>query len=163
MSPQKKKKPLRALNCTDEEYWKAFGKEAFQLDLDIWDYDGEGNFTAQQHNWFYEGVKKERDKITDEERLLMDEEPDAPQEETPLKVVPLQESNYRDIVATLRVIADQIEKGEYGTVNDVAVVLQGNTFDVFHMGCGNVETAHLMFACAQRKMELAVVDHYEQE
>lgn len=82
-------------------------------------------------------------------------------EQPPLKVVPLQESNYRDIVATLRVIADQIESGEYGNVNDAALVIQGTTFDIFHMGVGNVETAHLMFACAQRKMELAVITHYE--
>ena len=161
MSTQKKKKPLRALNCTDEEYWKAFGKEAFKLDLDIWDY--EGAFTAQQHNWFYEGVKKERDRITDEERLLMEEESDAPEQQGTLKVVPLQESNYRDIVSTLRVIADQIESGEYGNVNDAALVIQGTTFDIFHMGKGDVETAHLILACAQRKLELAVINHYDQE
>ena len=159
MLPQKKKKPLRTLNCTDEEYWKAFGKEAFKLDLDIWDY--EGTFTAQQHNWFYEGVKKERDRITYEERFLMDEEPDAPQEEIPLKVVPLQESNYRDIVATLRVIADQIESGENGDVNDIVVVTQGAELNVYHTGAGNVETAHLLLACASRKIEKAVLNHYE--
>lgn len=41
------------------------------------------------------------------------------------------------------------------------MVLQGPTFEIFHMGSGNAETAHLLFACAQRKFELAVLDHYE--
>lgn len=82
-------------------------------------------------------------------------------EQPPLKVVPLHESNYRDIVAALRLVADQIERGEFGQVNDCAMVLQGPTFEIFHMGAGNAETAHMLFACAQRKFELAVLDHYE--
>ena len=82
-------------------------------------------------------------------------------EQPPLKVVPLHESNYRDIVSALRLVADQIERGEFGQVNDCAMVLQGPTFEFFHMGSGNAETAHLLFACAQRKLELAFLDHYE--
>ena len=82
-------------------------------------------------------------------------------EQPPLKVVPLQESNYRDIVATLRVIADQIESGEYGNVNDAALVIKGDVFEVFHTGQGDIELAHFMFACAQRKLELALISHYD--
>ena len=91
----------------------------------------------------------------------MKEEEDYEPEQPPLKVVPLHESNNRDIVAALRLVADQIERGEFGQVNDCAMVLQGPTFEIFHMGSGNAETAHLLFACAQRKFELAVLDHYE--
>ena len=42
----------------------------------------------------------------------------------PLKVVPLHESNYRDIVAALRLVADQIESGEFGQVNDCAMAIR---------------------------------------
>jgi hypothetical protein len=51
-----------------------------------------------------------------------------------LKVVTLQESNYRDPVATLRRIADDIEAGEYGPVGCAAVALLGNSMEVFGMG-----------------------------
>jgi hypothetical protein len=51
-----------------------------------------------------------------------------------LNVVTLQESNYRDPVATLRTIADQIEAGDYGAVGCVGLVLMGDTVEVFGMG-----------------------------
>ncbi len=51
-----------------------------------------------------------------------------------LKVVTLQESNFRDPAATLRVIADDIEAGKYGPVGCVAVTLLGDTMEVFGMG-----------------------------
>lgn len=51
-----------------------------------------------------------------------------------LKVVSLYESNSRDPVATLRVIADAIEAGKYGPVGSVALVLMGDTTEVFGMG-----------------------------
>lgn len=51
-----------------------------------------------------------------------------------LKVVTLHESNFRDPVATLREIADQIEAGEYGDVWTVGLVLFGDTLEVFGMG-----------------------------
>lgn len=51
-----------------------------------------------------------------------------------LKVVTLQESNFRDPVATLRNIADALEQGEYGDVGCVAVALLGDTMEVFGAG-----------------------------
>jgi hypothetical protein len=51
-----------------------------------------------------------------------------------LKVVTLHESNYRDPVATLRAIADDIEKGKYGPVGCVAVCVLGDTMEVHGMG-----------------------------
>lgn len=51
-----------------------------------------------------------------------------------LKVVTLRESNFRDPAATLRVIADQIDNGEYGAVGCAGLVLMGDTVEVFGMG-----------------------------
>lgn len=51
-----------------------------------------------------------------------------------LKVVTLHDSNFRDPVATLRSIADDIEAGRYGDVGTVALVLLGDTLEVFGLG-----------------------------
>lgn len=51
-----------------------------------------------------------------------------------LNVVQLYESNYRDPVAALRRIADEIERGEYGEVGCVGVVVLGDTMEVFGAG-----------------------------
>jgi hypothetical protein len=51
-----------------------------------------------------------------------------------LKVFTLFKSNYRDPVAALRVIADDIEAGKYGDVGTIGVVLLGDTMEVFGMG-----------------------------
>lgn len=50
------------------------------------------------------------------------------------EVVTLYESNMRDPVATLRKIADQIERGDYGDVGCLAVVLLGDAMEVFGAG-----------------------------
>jgi hypothetical protein len=50
------------------------------------------------------------------------------------EVVQLYDSNYRDPVATLREIAQDIEAGRYGEVGCVGVVLLGDTMEVFGMG-----------------------------
>lgn len=69
-----------------------------------------------------------------------------------LKVVELYENNYRDPVATLRTIANQIEAGEYGAVGCAALVLMGDTVEVFGMGVKSdgAETAVLLYAGALR-------------
>ena len=82
-------------------------------------------------------------------------------QDPPLKVVELHQSNYRDIVATLRVIAQQIEDGQYGEVQDCALVLQGAELSIFHTGGGDAGTAHLLFAVGQRRLENAIMDHYD--
>jgi len=51
-----------------------------------------------------------------------------------LKVVELYPSNRRDPAATLRAIAQEIEDGVYGGVGTVALVLLGDTMEVFAMG-----------------------------
>jgi len=53
------------------------------------------------------------------------------------KVVELYHSNYRDPVAALRVLADEIENGDFGHVVCVGLSLQAegvNRVDVFGMG-----------------------------
>lgn len=50
------------------------------------------------------------------------------------EVVVLHDSNYRDPVATLRQLADDIEGGEYGAVGCVGVVVLGDKMEVFGMG-----------------------------
>ena len=43
-------------------------------------------------------------------------------------------SNYRDVVATLRYIADEVEKGSYGEVSLGGLVLMADQCQVFGMG-----------------------------
>jgi len=50
------------------------------------------------------------------------------------EIVSLYESNFRDPIATLRKIADQIEAGEFGDVGCIAVALLGDTMEVFGAG-----------------------------
>lgn len=50
------------------------------------------------------------------------------------QLVTLQETNFRDPAATLRVIASEIEAGKFGEVGSVGVVLMGDTTEVFGMG-----------------------------
>lgn len=49
-------------------------------------------------------------------------------------LVVLRESNFRDAAATLRVIADQIDAGEYGAIGCAGLVILGDTMEVFGMG-----------------------------
>lgn len=50
------------------------------------------------------------------------------------EVITLYESNMRDPVAALRKIAAQIERGDYGAVGCLGVVLLGDTMEVFGAG-----------------------------
>ena len=74
-----------------------------------------------------------------------------------MKVIELTKSNFRDIPATLRRIADDIEAGNFERVEDIAVVVQGDQLNVFHAGRGDVGSAFMLLACAQRKLEHAVL------
>lgn len=53
---------------------------------------------------------------------------------TDLKIATLYEFNYRDPVAMLRRLADDIEAGKYGEVGCVGVALLGDTMEVFGYG-----------------------------
>lgn len=51
-----------------------------------------------------------------------------------LKVVQIHDTNFREVTATLRTIADEIDAGTYGTVGNVSLVLLGDRLEVFSMG-----------------------------
>lgn len=50
------------------------------------------------------------------------------------KIVTLQASNFRDPVATIRNVADEIESGKWGDVGCVGIVVMGDTIEVFGAG-----------------------------
>lgn len=54
--------------------------------------------------------------------------------EPSLKLVELQSHNFREVVPTLRAIADQIETGKWGEIGCCGIVLLGDTMEVFGMG-----------------------------
>lgn len=49
-------------------------------------------------------------------------------------ILRLYETNFRDPVATIRKIADEIEAGKYGAVGSLALVLLGDQMEVFSAG-----------------------------
>ncbi len=51
-----------------------------------------------------------------------------------LKVVSLNESNFREAVPTLREIIKEIERGDFGSIGCGALVLMGDTIEVFGFG-----------------------------
>lgn len=74
-----------------------------------------------------------------------------------MKVVTLHESNFRDVAATLRVIADDIEAGKHGEVGLAALVmrtsLDTDDVEVFAAGPNSEpETTTLLFYKAFQKM-----------
>jgi hypothetical protein len=50
------------------------------------------------------------------------------------KLVTLYEHNYRDPVASLRSLADEIENGVYGDVGCIGIVISSDKLTVFGMG-----------------------------
>lgn len=73
-------------------------------------------------------------------------------------VVKLPDRDLTDVPKTLRALADAIERGEYGDAHNVAWVIDCGDSRV---ECGMAgaapepgATAHLLFAIAQRKLEL---------
>ncbi len=74
-----------------------------------------------------------------------------------LTVVPTTCAN--DIPGVLRLMADQIDRGEYGEVHNIAWVMDHDGgVDAGLLGkAGEIgPTAHLLFAIAQRKLEGAI-------
>lgn len=51
-----------------------------------------------------------------------------------MKVVELHSSNFRQVAATLRVIADEVDAGKFGEIGCAGVVLLGDQMQVFGMG-----------------------------
>lgn len=77
-----------------------------------------------------------------------------------LKIVTLNETNFRDPVAELRNIADTIESGGYGDVGSVGVVLLGDTMEVFGMGSDSeAPSIALLLHAGFMRMSKALEDH----
>lgn len=51
-----------------------------------------------------------------------------------MNVVPIYNSNFRQVPETLRFIAKEIEAGKYGDVGCAGLVIVGDTMEMFGMG-----------------------------
>lgn len=75
------------------------------------------------------------------------------------EVVTLYETNYRDVPATLRHVADLVEGGEFGNVSDVAFVIHADSgVEIFQSGDGDAGTACILFQAALQKIIMGVLN-----
>jgi hypothetical protein len=71
----------------------------------------------------------------------------------------IHETNLKDVAATLRNIATEIEAGTYGKPQGCVLVLDADDLGVFYMGLGEAApNAHLLLAAGGAKMLRAVLD-----
>lgn len=76
------------------------------------------------------------------------------------EVIVLRDSNFRDPVATLRIIANEIEAGSYGEIGSIGLVLLGDTMEVFGMGEESTpSTVALLFNAAIIRLASAIEQH----
>lgn len=72
----------------------------------------------------------------------------------------LRDTNYRELLPTLRKIADGIEAGKYGDVRQCAVVLFGDDLQVFGMGPDSEATSiGMLFSAAHLRLARALEEH----
>ena len=70
------------------------------------------------------------------------------------------ETNFRNPAATLRVIADGIDAGQYGEVTQIALVLLGDTCEVFGAGIdADGSTSAMLLQAGAHRMIVQVADH----
>lgn len=73
-----------------------------------------------------------------------------------MKIVELQSHNFRDIPATLRQIADDIEAGKCGEVRSVALVRDnGEEISVHGLGECSAAEAYMLLGVGMRELEKA--------
>ena len=76
------------------------------------------------------------------------------------EVTYIYKSNFRDVAATLRAIADDVEAGTYGPVGCAGVVLLGDSMRVFGMGHDSeAPSVALLLHAGFASMSRAVEDH----
>ena len=77
-----------------------------------------------------------------------------------MKVVELYPTNFRDVVATLRTIADEVERGDFGEVKCCAIAMRGTRLNIFSCGPdADVSSAAIvLMAGANRLAELYTRD-----
>lgn len=73
-----------------------------------------------------------------------------------LHVIP---SNLHDLPAQLRAIADELEAGKYGHVQEGALTLLGSRLHVFGLGSADSTGTHYLLACAQAKLQAPMLEH----
>jgi len=72
----------------------------------------------------------------------------------------LYESNFRDVPATLRRIADEMEAGGYGEVSCAGLVLLGDSLEVFGMGPDSeAPSVALVLNAGVMKLTMPVLHH----
>jgi hypothetical protein len=70
------------------------------------------------------------------------------------------ESNFRDVPATLRRIADEIEAGNYGEVSCVGLALLGDSLEVFGIGPDSeAPSVALVLNAGVMKLTMPVLHH----
>lgn len=76
------------------------------------------------------------------------------------EVVSIYETNFRDIPSMLRKLADDIEANEFGPVGEAAVVIMGDTLEVF--GWGEIQdgsSSAVMLQAGAMRLIRAVESH----
>lgn len=69
-------------------------------------------------------------------------------------------TNFREVVPTLRRVADEIEAGEHGDVSSLGIVLMGNSMEVFGMGVdADGPAIALLFQAAALRFAKAIEEH----
>lgn len=76
-------------------------------------------------------------------------------DESDPKVVALYEQNMRQIPEMLRLLANNIENGDYGEVGEATCVVMGDTLEVFGWGphCDGTSSAVMLQAGAQKLID----------
>lgn len=70
------------------------------------------------------------------------------------------ESNFRDVVKTIRKIADEIERGDFGEVKQCGIAIFGEQLNVFGAGPdAEAPTIALLFSAAHLRLARAIEEH----
>lgn len=73
-------------------------------------------------------------------------------------LVVMRETNLHDVAATLREIANGIDRGDFGRAHGCVVVLEADALDVFYAGTGEAgPRAHLLLHTGAAKMLAGVL------
>ncbi|MND20873.1 hypothetical protein D3C76_47890 [compost metagenome] len=76
------------------------------------------------------------------------------------EVVTLYDSNYRDVPATLRRIADMIEHGNLAGAKEAALVVMAPAgLEVFGLGDADATGAHYLLCCGAAKLQMPTIRH----
>jgi hypothetical protein len=75
----------------------------------------------------------------------------------PAEIVTLYKSNIRDVPGTLREVADEIERGDYGDVSTLGVAVMGDRLEVFGAGDDSLgPSVALLFNAAALRIARAI-------